>query len=177
MRHLLALFLLTSLALAVETYRDPKATAFYAEHKDFFLFAQPADLPKDLRWQDGSAQKEFADERALRGGTLRQFTAATPPTLRRVGPNANNGFRGELYDNNDFGLLSAHPETEEPIPALATSWALSADGLTAYFRLDPQATCILGAESVGRRASECGPIHADPIPPPVPNPAMAAMNR
>ncbi len=138
MRTLLAfLFVLTT--ASAQTYSDPKAAAYYAEHKDFFHFATPADLPKDLVWQDGSAQKEFADSRAVRGGTLRQFTGSTPPTLRRVGPNANNGFRGELYDNNDFGLLSSHPNTEETIPALATSWAMSPDGMTAYFRLDPNA--------------------------------------
>lgn len=131
---------LFALTLAgAETYQDPKAAAYYAEHKDFFRFATPADLPKDLVWQDGQGQAEFADVRAVRGGTLRQFAMSTPPTLRRVGPNANHGFRGELYDNNDFGLLSSHPNTDEPIPALATSWAMSADGLTAYFRLDPKA--------------------------------------
>ena len=138
MRTLLAfLFVLTN--ASAQTYADPKAAAYYAEHKDFFHFAKPADLPKDLVWRDGSEQKEFADSRAVRGGTLRQFTPSTPPTLRRVGPNANNGFRGELYDNNDFGLISSHPNTEETIPALATSWAMSADGMTAYFRLDPNA--------------------------------------
>ena len=138
MRTLLAfLFVLTT--ASAQTYSDPKAAAYYAEHKDFFHFAKPTDLPKDLIWQDGVAQKEFADPRAVRGGTLRQFTGSTPPTLRRVGPNANNGFRGELYDNNDFGLISSHPNTEETIPALATSWAMSADGMTAYFRLDPNA--------------------------------------
>ena len=138
MRFLLALLCLVGIARA-ETYQDPKAKAFYEAHPDFFRFAKPADLPKDLVWKDGSEQKEFADPRAVRGGVLRQFMASTPPTLRRVGPNANNGFRGELYDNNDFGLLAGHPNTDEAIPALAISWAMSADGLTAYFRLDPNA--------------------------------------
>ena len=138
MRTLLAFLLMLTTASA-QTYADPKAAAYYAEHKDFFHFAKPTDLPKDLVWRNGSEQKEFADSRALRGGTLRQFTGSTPPTLRRVGPNANNGFRGELYDNNDFGLITSHPNTEETIPALATSWAMSADGMTAYFRLDPNA--------------------------------------
>lgn len=138
MRFLLALLCLVGLVRA-ETYQDPKAKAFYEAHPDFFRFAQPGDLPKDLVWKDGLEQKEFADPRAVRGGVLRQFMASTPPTLRRVGPNANNGFRGELYDNNDFGLLAAHPNTDDTIPALAISWAMSADGLTAYFRLDPNA--------------------------------------
>jgi microcin C transport system substrate-binding protein len=138
MRFLLALLCLVGLARA-ESYQDPKAKAFYEAHPDFFRFAKPTDLPKDLVWKDGSEQKEFADPRAVRGGVLRQFMSSTPPTLRRVGPNANNSFRGELYDNNDFGLLAGHPNTDEVIPALATSWAMSADGMTAYFRLDPNA--------------------------------------
>ena len=104
MKILLTFFGLMALAHGA-TYQDPKAAAYYAEHPDFFHFATPADLPKDLVWHDGAEQNEFASTKALRGGTLRQFTPSTPPTLRRVGPNANNGFRGELYDNNDFGLL------------------------------------------------------------------------
>ena len=56
---------------AAETYQDPHARKFYADHPEFFHFAQPGDLPKGLVWQDGGGQKEFADPRATRGGTLR----------------------------------------------------------------------------------------------------------
>ena len=122
MRILLACLCLLGIARA-ETYQDPKAAAFYAAHPDFFRFATPADLPKDLVWRDGTEQAEFADPRAVRGGVLRQFIMGTPPTLRRVGPNANNGFRGELYDNNDFGLLAGHPDTDEVIPTLSSPTA------------------------------------------------------
>ena len=138
MKTLLRLLLVTltcGLARAGQPPPDERAAAFYAQHKDFFRFATPADLPKDLEWKNGDDQKEFADPAAVRGGVLRQFLAGTPPTLRRVGPNANHGFRGELYDSNDFGLLASHPDTDEPIPALATSWALSKDGLTARARI------------------------------------------
>ena len=44
MRFLLALLCLVGAAHA-ETYQDPRAAAFYAEHPDFFRFAKPADLP------------------------------------------------------------------------------------------------------------------------------------
>ena len=74
-----------------ETYQDPKAAAYYAEHKEFFHFAAPGDLPKNLVWHDGAEQKEFAEPRAIRGGNLRQFTASTPPTMRRVGPTPTTG--------------------------------------------------------------------------------------
>ncbi|MEY4798509.1 MAG: hypothetical protein RI978_810, partial [Verrucomicrobiota bacterium] len=122
-----------------ETFRDPRAAEFYKQHPEFFHFAQASDLPKDLDWKDGAEQQEFADPRAIRGGTLHQMIITTPPTLRRVGANANNGFRADLYENNDLGLLASHPNTDEPIPGLALRWALSKDGLTAYFKLDPKA--------------------------------------
>ncbi len=55
MRFLLALLCLVGLVRA-ETYQDPKAKAFYEAHPDFFRFAKPPDLPKDLAWKDGSEQ-------------------------------------------------------------------------------------------------------------------------
>ena len=141
MKTLFAL-LVTCLAftsVSAETFRDPRAAEFYKQHPEFFHFAQASDLPKDLDWKDGAEQQEFADPRAIRGGTLHQMVITTPPTLRRVGANANNGFRADLYENNDLGLLASHPNTDEPIPGLALRWALSKDGLTAYFKLDPNA--------------------------------------
>jgi len=141
MRPLLACLaaLLAVAALRAGTFQDPRAAEFYRQHPEFFRFAKPSDLPRDLVWKDGSEQAEFADPRAVRGGTLRQMVITTPPTLRRVGANANNGFRSDLYDNNEVALLMSHPNTDEPIPGIAVSWALSADGQTAYFRLDPNA--------------------------------------
>jgi len=139
MRLLLISLFCWSLLPAAEVFQDPRAEAFYQQHPEFFHFAKPQDLPTNLQWQDGSQEAEFADPQAVRGGVLHQFIPSTPPTLRRVGPNSNNGLRGEFYDNNDFGLLAAHPNTDHPIPALALRWAMSADGLTAYFQLDPNA--------------------------------------
>ena len=57
---------------AAEAARDigPEAQAYYKAHPDFFIFATPADLPKDLVWQDGHDVPEFADPAAKRGGTL-----------------------------------------------------------------------------------------------------------
>lgn len=43
--RLLLLFLLTLTSLAAaETYQDPNARKFYAEHPEFFHFAKPTDL-------------------------------------------------------------------------------------------------------------------------------------
>ena len=122
-----------------DVHRDPKAAEFYASQPAFFRFARPEDLPKDLVWKDGSEEAEFADPRAVRGGTHRLPLRGGPPVLRRVGPNSNNAFRGYAYDANDFNLIGLHPNTLRPIPALATHWAISEDGMTAWFRLDPNA--------------------------------------
>ena len=138
LRPLLWLWLGVVLAPAA-TFEDPRAAEFYKQHPEFFHFANPSDLPKDLDWKAGSEQAEFAAPQAIRGGTLRQFIIGTPPTLRRVGANANNSFRADLYENNEVALLASHPNTDEPLPGIATQWALSKDGLTAYFKLDPQA--------------------------------------
>ena len=143
-RLLAALLLLAAAAGAApmrpeEVFADPKAAAFYASRPEFFRFARPEDLSKDLVWKDGAEEAEFADPAAVRGGTLRMMFKGSPPVLRRVGPNSNNGFRGYAYDANDFNLIGAHPNTLRPIASLATRWAMSADGLTAYFRLDPEA--------------------------------------
>jgi hypothetical protein len=84
--RLLLLFLLTQTGLAAaETYQDPNARKFYADHPEFFHFAKPTDLPPGLVWKDGAEQKEFADPRAVRGGVLRQGVITSPPTLRRGG--------------------------------------------------------------------------------------------
>lgn len=77
--RLLLLFLLTLTSLAAaETYQDPNARKFYAEHPEFFHFAKPTDLPPGLAWKDGAEQKEFADPRAVRGGMLRQGVITSP---------------------------------------------------------------------------------------------------
>jgi hypothetical protein len=79
--RLFLLFLLSLAGLdAAETYRDPNAWKFYADHPEFFHFARPEELPKDLVWHEGAAQQEFADPRALRGGALRQAVITSPPT-------------------------------------------------------------------------------------------------
>lgn len=36
-------------------------------------------------------------------------------------------------------LVGLHPETFRPIPGLADRWALSADGKTVFYHLDPEA--------------------------------------
>lgn len=105
----------------------------------FFTFAKIEDLPTDLRWENGQAEPEIGDAKAKKGGTMRNYMLAFPPTLRVLGENSNSSFRSYHYDDMEMGLITLHPETGKVIPAIAKEWAVSADNTTVYYRIDPEA--------------------------------------
>ncbi len=107
---------------------------------DYLKMATLADVPPDLVWEDGMDQPEIGDPAAKKGGVFRRYIPSFPPTLRPIGNNANNFFRGDVYDYIDIPLVTLHPKTMEMIPGLAREWAVSADGRTIYFRINPDAT-------------------------------------
>lgn len=121
-----------------EIYQSPEAMAHYRAHPEFFKFATPDDLPKDIVWETNEADPEFASPEARRGGTITFGIATYPPTLRRVGPNANSSFRSRIYDAYMIPLTMPHPNTDRPIPGTATHWAVSADRRTVFFKLNPR---------------------------------------
>lgn len=106
---------------------------------DFLKVGTPADLPAGLVWEDGMGEPEIGDPEARKGGVFRKFIPGFPPTLRPFGENSNNSFRGDLYDYIDMPLVNFHPATMGLIPGLARQWAVSTDGRTIYFRIDPEA--------------------------------------
>lgn len=113
---------------------------FYAANPDYFRFATPADLPADLEWTDDSDVPEIGDPEAQKGGTRYWFVADFPRTLRFLGPNASNGFRGYILDYNAMLLLEPHPNFPgKYMPLIAKEWAVGKDGRTVYFRIDPAA--------------------------------------
>lgn len=107
-----------------------------AELKPYPVSSTP--LPADLVWLTNDSDPEFADPAAQRGGTLREFVMGFPLTLRLVGPDSNGSFAGYMRALG-MGLVDVHPNTLNPIPALATHWAFGEDNKTVYFRLDPDA--------------------------------------
>jgi microcin C transport system substrate-binding protein len=117
----------------------PEAEAYYKAHAEFFHFATPADLPKDLVWQDGHDVPEFSAPEAQRGGTANSFIDDFPRTLRFVGPDANGSFRPFVLDDNALLLTEKQPNTGQYYPGLAKAWAYGRDGKTMYFKLDPDA--------------------------------------
>lgn len=122
-------------------HRDiyPEAEAYYKAHPKFFTFATPADLPKDLVWQDGHEVPLFASPDAVSGGTLRGSIDDFPRTLRFYGPDSNGSFRPFILDDVALTLIQKQPNTGQYYPALAKEWAYGKDGRTMYFRLDPDA--------------------------------------
>lgn len=124
----------------LETLRhDQEKWRFRQELGEFLKFGKPSDIPSDLVWEDGMNQPEIGDPAAKKGGVFRRYIPTFPPTIRPFGDNSNNSFRGDLYDLIDIPLVNLHPETMELIPGLARQWAVSKDGRTTYFRIDPEA--------------------------------------
>jgi len=106
---------------------------------DYFAFKKEEDIPKDLVWEDGMGEPEIGDPRAKKGGVLHTYMSQFPATVRPFGKEANNSFRGRLYDELEIALVGMHPLTKKLIPGLAKRWAVSKDGRTVYYELDPDA--------------------------------------
>lgn len=127
---------------AAALQRDADKWEFRLSLGDYFKTSDPSQVPTDLVWQNGMDQPEIGDPNAKKGGVLRRHFAhlAFPPTIRPFGPNANNGFRADLYDNIDLPLVTLHPGTLKEIPGVASEWAVTPDGRTVYMKVDPEAT-------------------------------------
>jgi microcin C transport system substrate-binding protein len=126
-------------ATAAALQLDQKKWQFRLSLGDYLKFGKPEEIPTDLVWEDGMNQPEIGDPSAKKGGVFRRYIPNFPPTIRPIGPNSNNSFRGDLYDYIDIPLVGLHPETMETIPGIATQWATSKDGRTIYFKLNPAA--------------------------------------
>lgn len=97
-----------------------------------------AELPAGLQWETNNEDPIFASPDAKRGGVFNMMMTSFPLTFRTVGPDSNGGFRSFVLENQ-LGLYSMHPDTDRPIPALATQWAFADDHKTMYFKLNPRA--------------------------------------
>ena len=68
--------------------------AFWESKPEFFQWKTAADLPANLTWEDCADVPEFGDPRAKKGGTFHDWHPTFPPTFLKIGPDANNTFRG-----------------------------------------------------------------------------------
>ena len=94
-------------------------------------------LPNDLKWESSSGEPFLGSKNAIKGGTFYDHTLVYPLTLRTVGPDSNNSFRSYIGANK-WSLTALHPDTDQPIPQLAHSWAVSNDQTTLFFKLNPE---------------------------------------
>jgi microcin C transport system substrate-binding protein len=127
---------------AASLKRELDKWAFRISLGDYFKFGDPSQIPTDLVWQDGLDQPEIGDPNAKKGGVLRRHfpQLSFPPTIRPFGPNSNNGFRSDMYENIELPLVTLHPATMKEIPGVACAWAVTPDGRTVYMKIDPEAT-------------------------------------
>lgn len=114
--------------------------AFWKSKPEFFQWKTTADLPPNLKWQNGADVPEFGDSRAKKGGTFHDYHPTFPPTFRFVGPDGNNTFRGQHRDNIEIGLITRHPDEDKWIPGMAKEWAISEDQKTVFYRLQDKLT-------------------------------------
>ncbi len=95
-------------------------------------------LPDGLEWKTNNSEKTIASSAAKKGGIFRTYMMSFPLTLRSVGPDSNGVFANYLH-SYEMGLVSLHPNSHNWIPSLATHWAFDEDGVTVYYKLDPNA--------------------------------------
>ena len=95
-------------------------------------------LPDSIKWITNNKYNTFASPEAKKGGQFNIYINSFPLTFRTVGPDSNTSTRS-YFLNNQMSLLEIHPNTEEPVPSLATHWAFDKDGRTMYFRLNQNA--------------------------------------
>lgn len=114
--------------------------AFVRSKPDFFRFASPEDIPADLKWENGQDLPEIGSPDAVKGGTFRYFVESFPSTFRFVGPDANDSFRSEHWEDVYTPTVARHMNVDGWHSGIAKEWAVSPDRKKVYFRIDPEAT-------------------------------------
>jgi|UniRef100_UPI00404B906C microcin C transport system substrate-binding protein len=122
------------------------AKAFYAAHPEFFHQKTLADIPTDLKWDDGMDLPDLGSPEAKKGGMMSFWVQDFPRTLRTVGPDSNGSFRPWILDDNAIPYATRHPNdtslTQEGFrhyPGIADRWALDKANKTVYVHINPAA--------------------------------------
>lgn len=96
------------------------------------------ELPTGLKWESNQTDPIYSSSQAKPGGTMTLFINTFPLTIRTIGPDSNIAFRAYL-SNNNWPLLTIHPNTRNLIPLLAESWAFGKDKRSMFFKIHPKA--------------------------------------
>jgi len=146
----------TKVSLPADVFEDLEAGRITQEEVDrreaagefpkFFRLATIDDLPDNLVWEDGGELPEIGSPDAVKGGIRYRALQDFPRTLRRLGPDANGGFRPFILDDVVMQLGRRHPNDTSTgpngfryIPGVAQSWAADRDNKTVYVRIHPDA--------------------------------------
>lgn len=98
----------------------------------------PETLPRDLPWQSGEQETEWADPAAVKGGLVRLCSPGPyPANFLAFGSPSPQFFHHTFRTAVEIQLLAQHPATGAPIPGTASRWAQQGD--TLYFEIDPDA--------------------------------------
>jgi len=119
--------------------RSVKKLEYRLDRGDYFQIKKSTDIPKDLVWTSGELQPEVGDSSAKKGGVFNYYITSFPSTLRYFGPEANGSFRSYIYDTIELPLVGPHPVTQKNVPMVAKEWAVTKDGRTVFYRIDPDA--------------------------------------
>lgn len=116
------------------------------EFRKFFTFGAPDQVPADLVWLDGMELDDLGDPDAVKGGTKRASLQDFPRTLRRVGPDANGGFRPMILDYVVMQMAQPHPNQTEIVdsnrryfPGIADRWAVDMPNKRVFVHINPAA--------------------------------------
>lgn len=115
---------------------------YYRDNAEFYVFATPDDLPRDLVWEHGAELPELGSSKARRGGAYNGRIQDFPRTLRLYGPDSNSSFRPYLLDDVTVRLAHLHPNVpggHQHFPGLLKEWAIDPASHTVYMRMDPAA--------------------------------------
>jgi len=110
------------------------------KEKEFFVVKTAADLPANLKWENGDDLPEFADPKAKKGGTFNTYLQDFPRTVRVIGPDATGGIRQYLWDFVEMYPAQEHPNQPGKVhPGFAKEWASDPATRTVYFRINENA--------------------------------------
>ena len=81
----------------------------------------------------------IADTSATKGGAITISIPEYPATFRAYGKDENTQETRAIYGMVYESLLGSNPLNLDFLPNLASHWKVAADGVTYYFRIDPNA--------------------------------------
>lgn len=102
-------------------------------------FSSVAEELGSIKWEINDSGESIADPRAVKGGTITLGFMTPPNTLRAYGPNSRSQVTTLLNSGCYESLCGLSPITLQTVPGLAEAWAIGADNMTFYFRLNQKA--------------------------------------